>query len=139
MQTLPELAAQLEAFRTSALSIHFSSEKKEAAEVNTYMDSLIGLDNVQVPEVPIVNSRAGLYIYLSAAVSYLRLCRDLPSLLTGYQLVGRPMIDDATLFTYLNNRYQVRACQTRSRTGTLTNKQAGRHTINRSPVYPGIL
>ncbi len=88
IQGLPVLVDHLEKFRTKVLSKYLPAEKKDAAEVNTYMDSLIGLDNVQVPEVPIVNSRAGLYIFLSAA------------------LVGRPMLDDASLFTYLQNRYQ---------------------------------
>ena len=72
MHTLPELAARLEGFRSRILGSHLQT-KKDSAEANTYMDSLIGLDSVQVPEVPIVNSRAGLYIYLSAAVSYSRL------------------------------------------------------------------
>ncbi len=90
IQLLPVLVNHLELFRIDVLGKYLPAEKKDAAEVNTYMDSLIGLDSLQIPEVPIVNSRAGLYIYLSAA------------------LVGRPMIDDAALFTYLHNRYQVR-------------------------------
>jgi mediator of RNA polymerase II transcription subunit 5 len=69
MQSMPPIAAQLEQFRTETLGKYLPAEKKEAAEANSYMDSLIGLDNVQLPEVPVVNSRAGLYIYLSAAVS----------------------------------------------------------------------
>ncbi|KAL2133281.1 hypothetical protein VTI74DRAFT_2582 [Chaetomium olivicolor] len=90
MQTLPDMGSRLELFRTQTLASWLPPEKKDAAvsEVNNYMDNLIGLDNVQIPEVPIINSRAGLYIYLSAA------------------LVGRPMMDDAALFTYLHNRYQ---------------------------------
>lgn len=69
MQALPHVASCLEVFRTETLGQHLPAEEKDAAEVNNYMDSLIGLDNVQIPELPIVNSRAGLYIYLSAAVS----------------------------------------------------------------------
>ena len=41
------------------------------SEMNSYMDNLIGLERFQVPEIPMVNSRAGLYIYLNAAVSCL--------------------------------------------------------------------
>lgn len=69
MQALPHVASHLEVFRAETLGQHLPAEKKDAAEVNNYMDSLIGLDTVQIPELPIVNSRAGLYIYLSAAVS----------------------------------------------------------------------
>jgi mediator of RNA polymerase II transcription subunit 5 len=69
MQSMPPIAAQLEQFRTETLGKYLPAEKKEAAEAS-YMDSLIGLDNIQLPELPVVNSRAGLYIYLSAAVSF---------------------------------------------------------------------
>ncbi|SPQ21889.1 8b6b1964-9f6b-4b76-8ea6-73ca0a4b37d5 [Thermothielavioides terrestris] len=87
MQVMPEVAGALELFRTQTLCKFLPSEKKES-ELNNYMDNLIGLDSLQIPEVPVVNTRAGLYIYLSAA------------------LVGRPMLEDSALFTYLHNRYQ---------------------------------
>ncbi|KAK4033848.1 hypothetical protein C8A01DRAFT_19269 [Parachaetomium inaequale] len=87
LQTLPAMASRLELFRAETLGRYLPPEKKDA-EVNSYMDNLIDMDSLQVPEVPVVNSRAGLYIYLSAA------------------LVGRPMADDSALFTYLHNRYQ---------------------------------
>ncbi len=29
---------------------------------------LMGPDNLRIPEIPVVNTRAGLYIYLNAAV-----------------------------------------------------------------------
>jgi mediator of RNA polymerase II transcription subunit 5 len=89
MQVSYDLAMRLDQFRTETLYTHLPAEKKEADEATSYMDGLVNLDNVQIPEVPVVNSRAGLYIYLSAA------------------LVGRPMIDDSALFIYLHNRYQV--------------------------------
>ncbi len=108
MQLLPVLVNHLELFRTDVLGKYLPAEKKDAAEVNSYMDSLIGLDSLQVPEVPIVNSRAGLYIYLSAAVSILGVAGNALVHADRTQLVGRPMIDDAALFTYLHNRYQVR-------------------------------
>ncbi|KAK4103892.1 Med5-domain-containing protein [Parathielavia hyrcaniae] len=88
MQVSPDLATRLDLFRTETLCKHLPTDKKEADEALTYMDGLINLDNAPVPDVPVVNSRAGLYIYLSAA------------------LVGRPMIDDSALFAYLHNRYQ---------------------------------
>jgi hypothetical protein len=89
IQTLPALASELEEFRTEVLGKYLPAEKKDAAEVNSYMDSLIGLDSLQVPDVPIVNSRAGLYIYLSAAVSF---CSNgfAASMLTGHSSWGDP-------------------------------------------------
>ncbi|KAK0670786.1 putative mediator of RNA polymerase II transcription subunit 5 [Cercophora samala] len=90
MQVNPSIASQLEMFRAQSLVTYDSIEKKDAAvsDMNSYMDNVMGLESFQVPEIPIVNTRAGLYIYLSAA------------------LVGRPMIDDVALFTYLHNRYR---------------------------------
>ncbi len=108
IQLLPVLVNHLELFRTDVLGKYLPAEKKDAAEVNSYMDSLIGLDSLQIPEVPIVNSRAGLYIYLSAAVSTSGVAGRALVHADMTQLVGRPMIDDAALFTYLHNRYQVR-------------------------------
>lgn len=46
-----------------------------------------GLDAIQVPDTIIPNSKAGLYVYLSSL------------------LVGRPMVDDASLLQFLRNRY----------------------------------
>jgi mediator of RNA polymerase II transcription subunit 5 len=68
MQALPDVAGRLEMFRAQTLGKFLPSEKKES-ELSSYMDNLIGLDSLQVSEVPILNTRAGLYIYLSAAVS----------------------------------------------------------------------
>ena len=83
MQMPPEIAGRLERFRTETLAALVPSEKKDAAVsgMNNYMDNLIGLENFQVPEVPVVNSRAGLYVYLNAAVNSPRswtwlLCAD---------------------------------------------------------------
>lgn len=70
MQVLPEMAGRLEQFRTETLGKYLPAEKKDV-EVNSYVDNLIDMDNFQIPEIPLVNSRAGLYIYLSAAVSSL--------------------------------------------------------------------
>ncbi|KAK5657305.1 hypothetical protein OQA88_3367 [Cercophora sp. LCS_1] len=84
------VAQRLSLWRTQTLAGMepvVEQQKKEAAEVSGYMD-LMGMENFQVPEIPVVNSRAGLYIYVGAA------------------LVGRPLLDDNALFTYLHNRYQ---------------------------------
>ncbi|KAK4177924.1 putative mediator of RNA polymerase II transcription subunit 5 [Triangularia setosa] len=91
MQVNPAIASQLEMFRAQSLATYDSTEKKKDAAVSdmsSYMDNVVGLDSFQVPEIPIANTRAGLYIYLSAA------------------LVGRPLIDDVALFTHLHNRYR---------------------------------
>ena len=81
MQELPEMAGRLEEFRTETLGKHLPAEKKDV-EVNSYMDNLLDMDNFQIPEVPLVNSRAGLYIYLSAAVSLLGFARTYWFMLT---------------------------------------------------------
>lgn len=86
-----EIPPQLDMFRTQTLaSLEPVDKQKEAAEAQVYevFDQTVGLDSFQVRELPIENTRAGLYIYLNAA------------------LVGRPLIDDTALFTYLHNRYQ---------------------------------
>ncbi|KAL0465541.1 RNA polymerase [Neurospora intermedia] len=84
------IAERLEFSRGQALAGEETSDLKDAAvaEMHSYMDNMIGLDTWQIPDMPIVNSRAGLYIYINAA------------------LVGRPLIDDHSLYTYLHNRYQ---------------------------------
>ena len=68
------MAARLETFRTQTLPSFEPAEKKdgEMAEMASYMDSLIGSESFQIPLVPTVNSRAGLYIYLNAAVGLSR-------------------------------------------------------------------
>lgn len=81
-----EVISRLEQFRTQTLA-SFDPDEKKDAEVGGYMD-VMGLDTVQVPLIPTENSRAGLYVYVHAA------------------LVGRPMLDNTALFTYLHNRYQ---------------------------------
>ncbi|KAK3378393.1 mediator complex, subunit Med5, partial [Podospora didyma] len=90
MQTPSEVTNRLDIFRSQTLASFEPVDKKDTAvsAINSYMDNLIGLENFQVPEIPIINSRAGMYIYLNAA------------------LVGRPLVDDYALFTYLHNRYQ---------------------------------
>ncbi|KAK3373899.1 mediator complex, subunit Med5 [Lasiosphaeria ovina] len=90
MQAPSEIASRIEHFRSQTLASFDPTDKKDTAvsEMNRYMDNLIGLDSFQVPEIQLDNSRAGLYIYLNAA------------------LVGRPLVDDTALFTYMHNRYQ---------------------------------
>ncbi|KAI5859468.1 Med5-domain-containing protein [Durotheca rogersii] len=91
LQSASQIASRLELFRTETLaSFEPANKKKETGNpgIDDLLESTMALDNFSVTELPTVNSRAGLYIYLNAA------------------LVGRPLIDDATLFNYLHNRYQ---------------------------------
>ncbi|RYO94457.1 hypothetical protein DL766_001611 [Monosporascus sp. MC13-8B] len=91
LQNAPQIAGRLELFRTETLASFDPIDKKNDpvnAEMDDILDSTVGLDNFVVPELPITNTRAGLYIYLNAA------------------LVGRPLIDDNAFFSYLHNRYQ---------------------------------
>ncbi|ERT02083.1 mediator of RNA polymerase II transcription subunit 5 [Sporothrix schenckii 1099-18] len=96
------VSARLEHFRTVTLAQFEPADKGKTNkgrgkqeeqntatnDIHDLLDSTVGLQNLVVPEMPISNSRAGLYIYLNAV------------------LVGRPLVDDATIFSYLNNRYQ---------------------------------
>ncbi|KAM3071863.1 mediator complex subunit [Clarireedia jacksonii] len=91
LQNSPQNAARLDVFRTQTLLTIQPVDKKEQAadeEINEILDSTIGIDSIAVADLPTVNSRAGLYLYLSSL------------------LVGRPLIDDSAIFTYLHNRYQ---------------------------------
>ncbi|KAI1135676.1 Med5-domain-containing protein [Hypoxylon sp. FL0543] len=89
LQSASQIASRLELFRTETLASFEPPDEKDATHpVIDDMESSMALDNFVVSELPIANSRAGLYIYLNAC------------------LVGRPLIDDAALFNYLHNRYQ---------------------------------
>ncbi|KAI2471953.1 Med5-domain-containing protein [Annulohypoxylon bovei var. microspora] len=90
IQSASQIATRLELFRTETLASFEPIDKNKDA-TNPVIDDLessMALDNFVVTELPSVNSRAGLYIYLNAS------------------LVGRPLIDDAALFSYLHNIYQ---------------------------------
>jgi len=69
MEIPAEFISRLEQFRTQTLASFDPDEKKDTTEVNSYMD-MIGLDSFQVPVIPTENSRAGLYIYVHAAVRF---------------------------------------------------------------------
>lgn len=109
---------KLELFRTEILApLDPVDKSKQAANavMDDILDSTVGVDNLVIPEVPISNTRAGLYIYLGASVRFIHprllpfpLRYILPCMLTvRCQLVGRPLLDDHALFSYLNSRFQV--------------------------------
>ncbi len=105
------IAARLELFRTQTLAgFEPVDEKKEAEiiEIDNILDSTMGLQHFVIPDLAITNSRAGLYIYLNAAVRrrHIPILKDF--VLMEIQLVGRPLIDNGTMYNYLHNRYQVR-------------------------------
>ena len=113
----PVIAQKLELFRTQTLvPLDPIEEKRKAAndEIDQMIDSsmamgamgAMAIDSVPVVDLPNVNSRAGLYIYLHSLVSA-SLLHYKKFLLTRFKLVGRPLIDDDTIFNYLHNRYQV--------------------------------
>ncbi|KAG6003697.1 hypothetical protein E4U21_001805 [Claviceps maximensis] len=83
---------RLEMFRTDILAKLDPIDKKKQAAANAAMDELlettVGSDNYVIQDMPISNTRAALYIYLNAS------------------LVGRPLIDDGALVSYIHNRYQ---------------------------------
>ncbi|CAG8962232.1 hypothetical protein HYFRA_00005285 [Hymenoscyphus fraxineus] len=94
LQGSPQNATRLEVFRTQTLIALEPVEKKDTSankEIDEMLDESMGLgniDSIAVVELPMVNSRAGLYIYLNSL------------------LVGRPLIDDSAIFAYLHARYQ---------------------------------
>ena len=108
LQNSPLSAARIAVFRTQTLVQIEPVDKKERAadkEIEDILDEATGLESMVVVDLPVMNSRAGLYIYLNSLVS--TLCCTKKTILTEDQLVARPLIDDHAIFAYLHNRYQV--------------------------------
>ncbi|CCT65574.1 uncharacterized protein FFUJ_02529 [Fusarium fujikuroi IMI 58289] len=88
---VPQITDKLEQFRTEILACSDPADKKKQATnaaMDELLDSAVGLDNFVVADIPVSNTRAGLYIYLNAA------------------LIARPLLDDHALFSYMSNKYQ---------------------------------
>lgn len=71
MQNASQIAERLELFRTETLAgFEPIDKKKEAAnaEMDELLDETLGLQNLAIPDLHVDKSRAGLYIYLNAAV-----------------------------------------------------------------------
>uniref|UniRef100_A0A0D2XC79 Mediator of RNA polymerase II transcription subunit 5 n=1 Tax=Fusarium oxysporum (strain Fo5176) TaxID=660025 RepID=A0A0D2XC79_FUSOF len=67
---VPQITDKLEQFRTEILASSDPADKKKQATnaaMDELLDSAVGLDNFVVAEIPVSNTRAGLYIYLNAA------------------------------------------------------------------------
>ncbi|KAF4338499.1 mediator of RNA polymerase II transcription subunit 5 [Fusarium beomiforme] len=91
LQLVPQITDKLEQFRSEILASSDPADKKKQvanAAMDELIDSAVGLDNFVVAEIPVSNTRAGLYIYLNAA------------------LIARPVLDDHVLFSYMSNKYQ---------------------------------
>jgi mediator of RNA polymerase II transcription subunit 5 len=77
LQSSPQSAARLELFRTQTLMVLEPIQKKEegaSKEIDEILDDHLamgGIDSIVVVELPTVNCRAGLYIYLNSLVSIL--------------------------------------------------------------------
>lgn len=66
------IAARLEHFRTETLAAFEPVDKKKKdadVEMDEIFDEPLGLQNIVLPPMDVARSRAGLYIYLNAAVS----------------------------------------------------------------------
>jgi mediator of RNA polymerase II transcription subunit 5 len=137
LQSSPQSMARLDVFRTQTLVAIEPVDKKELAankEIDEILDEGMGLgiESIVVGDLPTMNSRAGLYIYLNSLVSTAEV-RVPTRILTTVQLVGRPLIDDNAVFAYLHNRYQVRVtCPC----GVSLLKETGRHSIYNHRSYP---
>lgn len=71
MHNADRIATRLDLFRTSTLaSFEPADEKKRepSTDLDQLFDGTVDLEHFVIPDLPIVNSRAGLYIYLNAAV-----------------------------------------------------------------------
>lgn len=103
-------AERLELYTKTLVALEPIDKKaqKAGAEIDQIIDSAmaLGMDNIPVVEVPTMNSRAGLYVYLNSLVG-MPVYIDV-AMLTKSQLAGRPMVDDNQLLNFLHNRYQVR-------------------------------
>lgn len=72
LQISPDSAERLNAFQTQTLASLEPVDKKQRDANTTEIDQIIdsiGIDSIPVADTPVMNSRAGLYIYLNALVS----------------------------------------------------------------------
>lgn len=81
LHTSPQSAARLELFRTQTLVAVEPVDKKDVSankEIDELLDEGMGLgiDSIVVVELPTMNSRAGLYIYLNSLVSLVGFIRN---------------------------------------------------------------
>lgn len=94
--TLPQgtaktITEQLEKFRTEVLAGLDPVDKQKQADdaaMKEMIDSAVGgPETYPVQDLPAFTTRVGMYVHLNAA------------------LAGRPLVDDASFFSFINNRY----------------------------------
>lgn len=74
LQSSPQSAARLELFRTQTM-VEIEPVDRREVEANKELDAILdegmglGIESVVVADLPTVNSRAGLYVYLNSLVS----------------------------------------------------------------------
>lgn len=71
VQGTAQIVARLEVFRSQTLAAFEPIDKKKEAanaEMDELLDETLGLQNMVLPHLDIARSRAGLYVYLNAAV-----------------------------------------------------------------------
>ena len=93
MHSSSEIAGRLELFRSQNLANFEAVDKKKEAEdaqMFDVYDQTVGLDNFPVQELPIQNSRAGLYIFLNAAVGLPKTQRTPRAVLMFGSLLASP-------------------------------------------------
>lgn len=81
LQSSPQSAARLEVFRTQTMLAIEPVDKKEKAAAKEIEDILeegmaLGVESMVVAEMPTMNSRAGLYVYLNSLVSSSNITRE---------------------------------------------------------------
>lgn len=90
--TAKPITEKLDFFRTEVLAGLDPVDKKKQADdaaMNEMIDSAVGgPDTYEVAPLPKFTTRVGMYVHLNAA------------------LAGRPLVDDASFFNFINNRYQ---------------------------------
>lgn len=71
MQLVPEVTEKLDLFRQDISALDPEDGKKQDAPtvMDDLLESAVGLENFVVADIPITNTRSGLYVYLNAAVS----------------------------------------------------------------------
>ncbi|PHH81203.1 hypothetical protein CDD80_38 [Ophiocordyceps camponoti-rufipedis] len=119
MQPAPGFVERLEMFRTDTLARLDPLFKKKQADANAAMDELLEpamrLENFVVPEIPITNSRAGLYVYLNAAGETQSSAIDL--ILASFDILANTVFrnecpkDAHLLRSFLINKLPLLLCQ----------------------------
>lgn len=76
LQSSPQSAERLALFRSQTLPSIEPVEKKTkeitaSGEIDALIGEGLGIESIVVPEMPVLNSRAGLYIYLNSLVCFL--------------------------------------------------------------------